>query len=97
MTALSSLAQPQALNAIADKYPGVIHSVRGQGTLIAFDSPTPAIRDALLGKLKMAGVEIGGCGSQTIRMRPFLTFQPKHAAQFVDILENQVHALAKTA
>jgi 4-aminobutyrate aminotransferase/(S)-3-amino-2-methylpropionate transaminase len=87
----------KALRKLEDKFPSVVSKVRGQGTLIAFDCASPAQRDALLGHLKMAGVEIAGCGAQTIRMRPFLTFQPKHAAQFIDILDAQVNTLAKSA
>ena len=33
------------------------------------------------------GLQSAGCGSQSLRVRPMLVFQPKHAAQFVDILE----------
>lgn len=34
------------------------------------------------------GVECGGSGDTTIRLRPSLIFTPKHAEQFLHILES---------
>lgn len=57
------------------------------GTFLAFDCPTPAFRDALVGNLRNAGVQIGGCGDRTMRLRPSLTFTARHARQFLEILD----------
>jgi 4-aminobutyrate aminotransferase / (S)-3-amino-2-methylpropionate transaminase len=70
-----------------------ISGVRGQGTFVAFDLPTPAIRDTLIQKMRNLGVQMNGCGTRTIRLRPMLVFGPRHAAQFVEILEKALCAL----
>jgi 4-aminobutyrate aminotransferase/(S)-3-amino-2-methylpropionate transaminase len=44
-------------------------------------------RDSLLAKLRQSGVNCGGCGERSIRLRPALVFQPKHAHIFIDKLE----------
>ncbi|KAG2182926.1 hypothetical protein INT44_005907 [Umbelopsis vinacea] len=71
---------------------GKLENVRGQGTFIAFDLPTPQERDALIGEMRKNGVNIGGCGDRAIRLRPMLTFQMKHADIFLDTLEKVVAA-----
>ena len=43
-------------------------------------------RDQILGDLKKEGVNCGGCGPATIRLRPALIFEPKHADMFLDKL-----------
>jgi 4-aminobutyrate aminotransferase/(S)-3-amino-2-methylpropionate transaminase len=41
-------------------------------------------RDAILTKLRISGVNCGGCGERSIRLRPALVFQPKHAEIFLE-------------
>lgn len=67
-----------------------INNLRGQGTFIAWDSPSPAQRDSALVKLRNAGLNIGGCGVQSVRLRPTLTFEEKHADIFLDILKKNL-------
>ena len=43
-------------------------------------------RDQILGDLKKEGVNCGGCGPETIRLRPALIFEPKHANIFLEKL-----------
>jgi len=77
------------LNGLKDaqnKFPGLIHSARGLGTFCAIDCDTPARRDQILGDLKKEGVNCGGCGPETIRLRPALIFEPKHANLFLEKL-----------
>lgn len=64
-----------------------IQSVRGQGTFIAFDLPTAAQRDKLLLDIRQLGVNLGGCGDRTVRLRPMLTFQKHHADILLDSLD----------
>eukprot|EP01113_Clastostelium_recurvatum_P020270 TRINITY_DN2406_c0_g1_i1.p1 TRINITY_DN2406_c0_g1~~TRINITY_DN2406_c0_g1_i1.p1 ORF type:complete len:503 (+),score=157.80 TRINITY_DN2406_c0_g1_i1:157-1509(+) len=66
---------------------GSISNVRGQGTFIAFDLPSPQVRDSVVGALRQAGVETGGCGEQSIRMRPMLWCKPSHAELFLERLD----------
>ena len=47
-----------------------------------------AARDALVGKLRTAGVDIPVCGDATIRCRPGLFFTRRHADQFLSILDD---------
>ncbi|KAK3828182.1 MAG: 4-aminobutyrate aminotransferase-like protein [Benniella sp.] len=75
------------LHSIESKYPGVISAVRGQGTFMAFDLPSPQERDVFVSRLKSAGVIAGGCGPQSIRLRPMLVFQKRHADIFLDAVE----------
>merc|ERR1712003_597431 len=73
---------------LADDYPETISNVRGEGTYLAFDAPTPRDRDALVGLLRSNGVETAGCGDAAIRFRPALGFEEKHADEFLAIFSN---------
>jgi 4-aminobutyrate aminotransferase/(S)-3-amino-2-methylpropionate transaminase len=75
------------LNALAAKYPDKVKNVRGLGTFAAFDSANAAQRDKLVYELKQMGVESGGCGSHSLRIRPMLVCTPRHVAQFVERLD----------
>ncbi|KAF9430763.1 hypothetical protein BGZ76_000721 [Entomortierella beljakovae] len=75
------------LHHLEAQYPKLISSVRGVGTFVAFDLPTPQQRDELVSTLRSLGVNTGGCGTNSIRLRPMLVFQKKHADIFLDALE----------
>lgn len=77
------------LASLASRFPEKVANLRGQGkgTFLAFDCASPAQRDALLLALRQRGVNVGGNGSQSVRLRPMLVFQPRHAAIFLDALE----------
>jgi 4-aminobutyrate aminotransferase-like enzyme len=45
-------------------------------TYIAFDTQDPP---SLVKKLKSLGVNIGTCGTQTVRLRPMLIFEEAHS------------------
>ncbi|KAG0230052.1 4-aminobutyrate transaminase [Actinomortierella wolfii] len=77
----------QELEKLAKKYPNQLSNVRGQGTFIAFDLPTPAERDQFVSRLRAAGVNTGGCGAQSIRLRPMLVFQKKHGDILLDAID----------
>lgn len=64
-----------------------IENLRGRGTFIAFDLPTTAQRDKFLYNMRQLGVNMGGCGDSTVRLRPMLVFQKTHA----DILLDTMH------
>lgn len=65
------------LTGLQKKYPDQVQRLRGKGmgTFIAFDNPK---RDELLKKAKKYGVNIGGSGEQSVRLRPMLVFQKHH-------------------
>jgi len=75
------------LNALAEKHKGKVTNVRGLGTFCAFDLPDAAKRDKLVNELRLLGVESGGCGVQSLRLRPMLVCTPRHIAQFLERLD----------
>lgn len=64
-----------------------ITNVRGYGTHLAVDLPTSDERNGLIQSLLKHGVESGGCGERTLRFRPALVFQPKHAMEAVQAID----------
>ncbi|CEP64138.1 4-aminobutyrate transaminase LALA0_S10e03312g [Lachancea lanzarotensis] len=83
------------LEALRSKYPQKFQRLRGQsrGTFIAWDLPTGAERDALLKSLKLNGCNVGGCAELSVRLRPTLTFEEKHADIFIEALAKSVSEL----
>lgn len=77
------------LKELFEKYGDKVFNLRGEkfGTFIAWDCESPATRNELLSKMRAAGVNIGGCGDQSVRLRPTLVFEDKHADLFVEALE----------
>ncbi|XP_014482932.1 PREDICTED: 4-aminobutyrate aminotransferase, mitochondrial isoform X2 [Dinoponera quadriceps] len=68
------------------EHSGAISAVRGRGTFIAFNCASPETRDGLIKTLQTKGVQAGGCGQQSVRLRPALTFTQRHADIFLDAL-----------
>lgn len=64
--------------------------MRGLGTYIAFDCESTEMRNALVASMKKEGVNQGGCGTRTIRMRPTLYFEKKHAELYLSALERAI-------
>ncbi|KAH7589174.1 4-aminobutyrate aminotransferase [Nakaseomyces glabratus] len=77
------------LEELQKQYPKKLLRLRGKnrGTFIAWDLETGEERDAFLKKMRANGVNIGGCASSTVRLRPTLTFEEKHADILIDILK----------
>jgi len=69
------------LHELSQRHSGKVRNLRGkgQGTFIAFDAASPAMRDSFIGKMRNSGVNMGGCGEQSVRLRPMLVFGDKHA------------------
>ena len=61
------------------RFPDILSGSRGLGSLCAVDVKSLAIRDKILHDLRQRGINLGGCGESTIRIRPSLTFTPQHA------------------
>ncbi|OCF37150.1 4-aminobutyrate aminotransferase [Kwoniella heveanensis BCC8398] len=74
---------------------GKVSNFRGEGdgTYLAWDLATPAMRDSFVGKMRNHGILIGGCGEQTVRLRPMLTFGEKHAEILVGTAEKVLKEL----
>lgn len=75
------------------RYPQHMSNMRGLGTFCAFDSSSPAKRDEIINRLKDEGVQSGGCGDQSVRLRPSLVFEPYHADMFLERLEKVLKQL----
>ncbi|OWB71929.1 4-aminobutyrate transaminase activity protein [[Candida] boidinii] len=85
----------EKLSAVSSAYPEKLFNLRGQesGTFIAWDMPSAKVRDEFTRKCRSLGLNIGGCGDYSVRLRPTLTFEKKHAAILVDIVEKAVSQL----
>lgn len=73
------------LEELARQYPNKISMVRGVGTFIAMDAADSSQRDRILSSSREKGLQLGGCGEQSIRLRPCLIFGRKEAATFIQI------------
>lgn len=62
-----------------------------KGTFMSWDFETPALRDAFVGRMRKEGVQMGGCGEKSVRLRPMLTFGEKH----VEVLSERVERVLK--
>ncbi|OBA20728.1 4-aminobutyrate aminotransferase [Metschnikowia bicuspidata var. bicuspidata NRRL YB-4993] len=77
------------------RHPAAVHSLRGEnfGTFIAWSCENPAKRNELLMRMRSVGVNIGGCGNHSVRLRPSLVFERAHADVFLEALEYSLRAL----
>ena len=75
------------LNDLSAKHSKFISNVRGMGTYIAFDCESTDLRNNLVGTLRQHGVNSGGCGVKTMRLRPTLYFEKKHADIYLAALD----------
>jgi len=77
------------LDGLSKRFPNRIKNLRGQGegTFIAWDESAPAARDKFLQTMKKFGVNVGGTGDHSVRLRPMLIFGKQHANIFLESLE----------
>ncbi|XP_061402308.1 4-aminobutyrate aminotransferase, mitochondrial [Musca vetustissima] len=66
------------------EFPTIMNSTRGRGTYLAFNCKDGQTRDDLINKLKLNGLQTGGCGDLSVRFRPALIFTEKHANIVLD-------------
>lgn len=69
-----------------------VANVRGRGTLVAWDHQSMAQRDAIVQTGMEKGLLLGGCGTHSIRLRPSLMFERRHADEFLDLFEETLAA-----
>ncbi|TYZ61468.1 hypothetical protein PybrP1_004676 [[Pythium] brassicae (nom. inval.)] len=93
-TVITGAFLKDGLHALEAKYPALVSNVRGQGTYLAMDLPSEPLRNDFVGVLKQLGVASGGCGTQSLRFRPSLVFQPKHAAECLEKMDEACAILA---
>ncbi|CDK29740.1 unnamed protein product [Kuraishia capsulata CBS 1993] len=82
------------LESLSGEYSSIFN-LRGQstGTFIAWDMSSSAKRDMFLIESRKLGLNIGGCGDVSVRLRPTLVFEEKHADVLVDIAEEALKRL----
>lgn len=87
----------KSLASVFSKYPDRIKNLRGKnmGTFIAWDCVNPEERNKLLLACRTKGVNIGGCGEVTVRLRPTLVFENSHVDVLANILEDSLKDLYK--
>ncbi|KAF2019917.1 4-aminobutyrate aminotransferase [Aaosphaeria arxii CBS 175.79] len=80
------------LDGLAQKYPDLVMNLRGkgQGTYFAFDTKDAA---SLVYTMKTLGVNIGTCGSQTVRLRPMLIFDESHIPILISTLDKALASI----
>uniref|UniRef100_A0A1I7RUG4 Gamma-amino-N-butyrate transaminase n=1 Tax=Bursaphelenchus xylophilus TaxID=6326 RepID=A0A1I7RUG4_BURXY len=83
----------KSLEDLERHFPNLVSNVRGQGNLCAFDLPDAAKRDKLLAVALKYGLHVGGCGDLTVRFRPALIFEQKHADIATEILAQSLKKL----
>ncbi|RKP32187.1 4-aminobutyrate aminotransferase [Metschnikowia bicuspidata] len=85
----------QALEALSKKFPNQMKNLRGQnfGTFIAFDCENSTKRNDFLLKMRANGVNIGGCGELSVRLRPTLVFEKTHADVLLGAMESALKAM----
>lgn len=83
------------LDALQSQYSSLISNLRGKGKacFIAFDLTSGAVRADFLNKMKLAGVNVGGCAEVGVRLRPGLIFEKKHADIFIAAMEKVLPTL----
>lgn len=86
----------KGLEELENKYPSLLNAARGKGTFCAIDCPTAQIRDNIVNKCRQKGLVIGGCGEATIRMRPSLIFEPRHAETMIEVMNDVVGSIDKS-
>lgn len=60
---------------------------------MAWDFAQPQQRDRFLGLMRKNGVQMGGCGERSVRLRPMLTFGEKHAEILTSTIEKSLGQL----
>jgi len=70
-----------------------LENIRGEGTLIACDFASTAMRDDVYHRLRNNGALVGVNGEKTIRFRPALIFSSAHVDQFDAIFSKMLKML----
>jgi L-lysine 6-transaminase len=85
----------QLLGELQKEYPNLCYNIRGKGLMIAFDLPNCLIRDKVIELAFKKQMLLLPCGNNSIRLRPFLDFDLKHAELFIKILNECLYEIKK--
>lgn len=84
----------EGLESLSKRHP-MVTEPRGRGFLLAFDLPTPAVRDDFLKRCLRRGVFAGYTGTRSVRLRPHLITGPAEARFALDTFDQvlaEMHA-----
>jgi L-lysine 6-transaminase len=82
------------LEALSAKY-DAISAVRGLGLWMAFDLPTPEMRNEFLDLCWKNGLVVLACGTKTVRIRPILDLKQDEAEEGLRIFQKSLEELLK--
>jgi L-lysine 6-transaminase len=75
----------------------MVSNVRGRGLFAAFTLPSQEIRDRFNSACLEAGMHIMNSGTQSIRLRPNLTFSSEEVNEGLNILESVANGIESKA
>jgi len=81
------------LVAVQGEMGGKISNARGRGLMVAFDLPTPNMRDRGQDAMIANGLLLLGCGQRSIRFRPALNVAPAEVDAALEIVRKTVKEL----
>jgi L-lysine 6-transaminase len=71
-----------------------ISNVRGRGLMMAFDLPTPELRDKMREEILKNGAIILACGAKSLRLRPHLDITKEICDQAISVIAKSEKALS---
>jgi L-lysine 6-transaminase len=83
----------RGLQGIQAERGGLITNARGRGLMIAFDLPTPELRDKAQAAIIAGGLLLLKCGVRSIRFRPPLNLSADEADTGLDLMRKALQAL----
>ena len=75
------------LEDLARRHPSLVTEPRGLGLLLAFDLPTPAVRDDFLKRALGRGVFASYTGTRSVRLRPHLITENAHVDDALGVFD----------
>jgi 4-aminobutyrate aminotransferase/(S)-3-amino-2-methylpropionate transaminase len=82
------------LEELASRHPALVTEPRGLGFLLAFDLPTPAVRDDFLKRALGRGVFASYTGTRSVRLRPHLVTELEHVEDALAVFDTVLGELA---
>jgi 4-aminobutyrate aminotransferase/(S)-3-amino-2-methylpropionate transaminase len=82
------------LEDLATRHPALVTEPRGLGLLLAFDLPTPAVRDDFLKRALNRGVFASYTGTRSVRLRPHLITEIAHVDDALGVFDAVLGELA---
>ena len=83
----------EQLTSLQKQYP-IFHSLRGQGTLIAYDFDTRERAEGYIYNMINKGINVNLLTKNIIRLRPSLVFGKEHADIFLEATENTLREIS---